>query len=119
MIEGQYWMAPISALWLFGAAAILELPRMLRKGALEVPAAHPLLFCAAASLGFLVNISSFLVIKEVGSVALKVLGTARNAGLVLFSALVMGEATTPLEIGGYAIALLGFAAFNYAKIAGL
>ena len=119
VIEGQYWMAPISALWLFGAAAILELPRMLRKGALEVPAAHPLLFCAAASLGFLVNISSFLVIKEVGSVALKVLGTARNAGLVLFSALVMGEATTPLEIGGYAIALLGFAAFNYAKIAGL
>ena len=72
-----------------------------------------------ASLGFLVNISSFLVIKEVGSVALKVLGTARNAGLVLFSALVMGEATTPLEIGGYDIALLGFAAFNYAKIAGL
>ena len=59
------------------------------------------------------------MIKEVGSVALKVLGTARNAGLVLFSALVMGEATTPLEIGGYAIALLGFAAFNYAKIAGL
>ena len=74
---------------------------------------------AAASLGFLVNISSFLVIKEVGSVALKVLGTARNAGLVLFSALVMGEATTPLEIGGYAIALLGFAAVKYAENAGL
>ena len=31
----------------------------------------------------------------------------------------LSEATTPLEIGGYAIALLGFAAFNYAKIAGL
>ena len=92
---------------------------MLRKGALEVPAAHPLLFCAAASLGFLVNISSFLVIKEVGSVALKVLGTARNAGLVLFSAVFLGEQITPTQTVGYAICLAAFALYNYYKTKGL
>ena len=83
MIEGQYYMSPISALWLFSAAGVSELPRALRKHALDIPLHAPAIFVASAALGFAVNIATFLVIKSTNSVTLKVLGTARNAGLAI------------------------------------
>ena len=116
VIEGQYYMAPISALWLFSASALTELPRALASRAWTVPLSHPLLFVASATLGLAVNLCTFLVIKATGSVTLKVLGVARNAGLVLWSAYVLGEAVSPLEAVGYSISLAAFAAFNYFKV---
>ena len=75
-------MSPISAMWLFSAAGVSELPRALEKNALAIPQREPFLFILSAALGFAVNIATFLVIKTTNSVTLKVLGTARNAGLV-------------------------------------
>ena len=49
----------------------------------------------------------------------QVLGTARNAGLVLFSALFYDERITLLEGVGYGISLLAFFGYNYFKIKGL
>lgn len=73
VIEGQYWMAPVSAVWLFSASAITELPRLLRPNQLahaaDLVAAEPLLFIASAALGFGVNICTFLVIKATNSVS--------------------------------------------------
>lgn len=71
-------MSPISALWLFGAAGVSELPRALHKHALDIPLSAPGLFVLSAALGFAVNIATFLVIKTANSVTLKVLGTART-----------------------------------------
>ena len=145
VIEGQYFLAPISALWLFSAAGCTELPKAMdayshlhgnpdwhwhrRHGSgsssgstvinLEAPLHEPWLFCLSAVVGFLVNIATFLVIKATNSVTLKVLGTARNAGLVLVSSWLYKEAITPLEGWGYAISLLFFAAYNYCKIYGM
>ena len=116
VIEGQFWMSPISSVWLFGGAALIELPDMLRTRAWSIPVAHPLHFCLAASLGFCVNMAAFLVIKNAGSVMLKVLGTARNAGLVVFGAMVLGEAITPVELLGYALSLTAFGAYNYFRL---
>ena len=59
------------------------------------------------------------MIKATNSVTLKVLGTARNAGLVLLSPLLYHEVITPLEGVGYAISLLAFGLYNYFKIKGL
>lgn len=73
VIEGQYWMAPISALWLFGVAACSELPRAISSGAWQIVVEQAPLFCLSASLGFFVNVCSFLVIKSTNSVTLKVL----------------------------------------------
>jgi len=50
---------------------------------------------------------------------LKLLGTARNAGLVLFSAVFLGEEITPLQGFGYALSLAIFGLYNYYKIKGL
>jgi len=116
VIEGQFWMSPVSCVWLFGGAALIELPDMMRTKAWTIPAAHPLHFCLAASLGFCVNMAAFLVIKNAGSVMLKVLGTARNAGLVVFGAMVLGEAITPIELLGYALSLTAFGAYNYFRL---
>jgi hypothetical protein len=44
-----------------------------------------------------------------------VLGTARNAGLVLWSAYMLGESISRLELAGYSISLTAFAAYNYFK----
>lgn len=115
VIEGQFYLAPLSALWLFGAASIHELPRALRTEAWSVPQQQPLLFCASACLGLAVSVSSFLVIKATGSVTLKVLGTARAAGLVVWSAVMLGEQIAPLEAAGYSVSLAAFGAYNYFK----
>jgi len=65
-------MAPISALWLFAAAAVHELPRAVHsENAVSVPLSHPALFAASATLGFAVNIATFLVIKATSSITLK------------------------------------------------
>ena len=111
-------MSPISALWLFSAAGVSELPRAMRKDAFAIPASAPALFLASAFLGFAVNIATFLVIKTTNSVTLKVLGTARNAGLVLVSSWLYHEAITPLEAAGYGVSLLCFFWYNYAKVTG-
>ena len=47
------------------------------------------------------------------------LGTARNAGLVLFSAMWYHETITRLEALGYCISLLAFAAYNVYAIRGV
>jgi len=116
-------MAPVSALWLFGAAALTELPRVLLpanwRRAVGLVASEPLLFVCSAALGFGVNLCTFLVIKSTNSVTLKVLGTARNAGLILFSAVAYQERISQLEAVGYAISLLSFAAYNVFKIKSL
>jgi len=116
VIEGQFWMAPISVAWLFGGAALLELPRMREANAFAIVAANPWHFSLSASLGLCVNMAAFLVIKSTSSVMLKVLGTARNAGLVVFGALVLGERVTALEAFGYGCSLVAFTAYNYYRV---
>jgi hypothetical protein len=123
VIEGQYFIAPISALWLFSASAIMELPRAMEpinwRRAVATLHADPMLFLSSAALGFGVNICTFLVIKSTNSVTLKVLGTARNAGLVLVASWMYNEHITRLEATGYGISLLAFGAYNYYKLYGL
>lgn len=118
VIEGQLWLAPTSALWLFTASAVHELPKVLQKEAWRVPLEYPLPFFASAVLGFAVSVCTFLVIKATNSVTLKVLGTARSAGLVVWSAMVLGERITPIELGGYTLSLCAFGAYNYFKMQG-
>jgi len=118
-MEGLYYMAPICAGWMFGLAAVLEVPRALEKNAFSLVAPNAAAFATAVVLGFAVNIASFLVIQRTSSVMLKLLGTARNAGLVLFSAVFLGEEITPLQGFGYALSLAFFGLYNYYKIKGL
>ena len=114
--EGLYLMAPICTLWMWGLACFLEVPRVIASGDFGKVRDHLGVFVFAALLGFAVNVASFLVIKRTSSVMVKLLGTARNAGLVLFSALAMGEEVTGQQGLGYTICLLFFGCYNYYKL---
>ena len=115
-LEGLYYMAPICSFWMFGLAALLEMPSAVSTGKFALPAEHAGLFFLSFSLGFLVNVASFLVIKRTSSVMLKLLGTARNAGLACFSAVFLGDEITQTQAVGYLICLYFFGLYNYYKM---
>jgi len=73
------------------------------------------LLILACGLGLGVNYLGFFVIREVGSVSLKALGVARNVGLVVAAVSIWGERVAPLEAAGYALSLIGFAAYTALK----
>ena len=101
---------------MFGLATIIEMPSAFRDGKFSLVAEQPQLFALSFILGFLVNVASFLVIKRTSSVMLKLMGTARNAGLVLFSAVFLGDEITATQAVGYAICLFFFGLYNYYKM---
>ena len=115
-LEGLYYMAPICTFWMWGVASFTELPRAYASGGLAIAQAHAPTFALAALLGFLVNIASFVVIKRTNSLMLKLMGTARNAGLVLFSATFLGDTIMPTQVLGYAVCLAFFGVYNYFKM---
>lgn len=115
-LEGLYWMSPICCFWMWGLALGLEAPALVRANDLQLIVAHPSHFASAAFLGLAVNLASMFVIKRTSSVMLKVMGTARNAGLVLFSAIFLNESITPTQTVGYVICLAAFALYNYYKV---
>jgi hypothetical protein len=78
-------------------------------------AAHKWYFAFAALAGFAVNALAMIVIKLASALTLKVLGVCKDVGLVTFGVLLLGENVAVLQVGGYGIALCGFAAYNYIK----
>ena len=65
-------------------SAVSEMGTILAEGKLQVVWDNLWLFVLSATLGLAVNLASFLVVQTTSSVMLKILGTVRNAGLVLF-----------------------------------
>jgi len=137
-MEGLYYNSPICAAWMLVAAAIIEMPDFLEQEraaqaaaaaagpGVELPPGSPVspwhlftshagIIAVASALGVLVNLSTMLMIQYTGSVSLKLLGTARNAGLVLYAVIVSGEATTATQVAGYAMCIVFFGAYVVAK----
>jgi hypothetical protein len=116
VIEGQYYMAPASALCIFLGSAIFEAPSMIETGDYNLITKHWVLFLLASTLGLAINLCSFLVISLTSGVTIKILGTVRNALLVVFTVVAQGEVVSKLQFIGYMVTLLGFAAYNYYKM---
>ena len=76
-----------------------------------------MVLCCAASLGFMLNLLAFGVIKLTGSLTQKVLGTVKNVMLVVFSVAVMGEQVSWRQALGYQASLVGFCWYQYQKMA--
>jgi len=112
VLETLYYLAPATLLWLLPLAYAVDVRRM---NVAEVTAElsrtwH--LFALATMLAFLVNTSSYLVIKRTNVVMLKLLAIARNALVVLSGILFFGDRVTLLQLLGYSITLVFFVLYN-------
>lgn len=114
-----YYLAPACVFWV-GLLILTtgEGARCMEDRCWEKVAQRPWLYLLAASLGFGVNASTFLVIQtsKSGSLTFKAAGTVKNAFIVLFSVLLFGNVVTRMELGGYAIAIGGFLWYQRLKM---
>jgi hypothetical protein len=111
-IETLYYISPICILWMVPAAVLTELPTAYRANSMALVMANPLMFLASGAAGAGVNFTSFLLVKRLSAMTLKTLTMARNGGLVIVSAVLMGETITKLESIGYTGLLVCFAMYT-------
>ncbi len=71
-VEGLMHLAPACSFWLLLGVAFYEWPKMAQANALSLIYAKPLLYLAAAAMGFGVNILAYIVIQLASSLTLKV-----------------------------------------------
>jgi hypothetical protein len=112
-MESLMYLAPACLVWLSAGSAVREWPVMLHEGGLLIIATHWGKFLAAAVMGFGVNVMGYMVIKQMGSVTLKVLAIVRNVAIVAVGVMLMGNIVTYLQAIGYFISMAGFAWYNY------
>lgn len=72
-VEGLMYLAPACSFWLLLGVAFYEWPKMAEANALSLIAAKPLMYLAAAAMGFGVNSLAYIVIQLASSLTLKVL----------------------------------------------
>ena len=116
VVEGQYVLAPATALWLGIASLWFEGERMMADEAFSVMAANPSAFVVASCLGLAVNFLAYLVIQATSSLTIKVLGVARTVLTIVVGVLLWDEPMTPQSCFGYALSLVGFVTYNLSKM---
>jgi len=114
-LEGLYHMSPICTAWLWGAALFIEAPALVASAKYLLIPQYSGYFIVCMVLGFAVNVVTYLVIKQTNAVTLKIMGTARNAGLVWFGVLFQGDIVNMSQLIGYGIALGFFFLYSYYK----
>ena len=73
VIEGLYFLAPISACFLLILICFTELPVMISTNDITLLWEQSLMFCGLGTMGIFVNVLYFLVIRFTSSVTLKVI----------------------------------------------
>lgn len=106
--EGLMYLAPATAFWLALGSLLTEVPRMLDDNALRVVVSNPLKFLAAAAMGFGVNLLAYIVIQSASSLTLKVIGTVKNAIVVLLGVVLLQESISAMQLIGYGISVAAF-----------
>jgi hypothetical protein len=117
VFASMYYLAPVSALWLLALSCYSEIWRLFSSGDLGLILENPGTFFATCILSIAINFAGFWVVKVSSSLLLKVLGTVRNAFLIVWGMMVYGEEVTMQSTVGYAITLLCFAMYTKAKMA--
>ena len=106
--EGLMYLAPATAFWLVIGSAMTEIPRMMERDVLSVILSQKLKFLAAAAMGFGVNLLAYIVIQSASSLTLKVIGTVKNAIVVILGVVLLGESISTVQILGYSVSIAAF-----------
>lgn len=113
VVEGQYWLAPASCVTLVTFSLLTEWGSSESRAKMSLVYENPGVFMASGLLGLMVNFSSFLVVKTTSSVTLKVLGTVRNAALIIFQVIFASEVITFFQFVAYAFTIVCFGFYSY------
>jgi hypothetical protein len=116
-IEVWLYLGPACCIWLAVLIGVFEVHHIQDNHGLAILVEHPWHFGFATLAGFAVNVLAMCVIKLASALTLKVLGICKDVGLVTFSAVLLGDHVTGLQLAGYSVSLLGFGCYNYVKAA--
>ena len=119
LLEMQYHVAPLQLVCLLGSSLLVELNEPEKRAvACSALSAHPWLFSAAGVLGLLVQLAGLLTVKIAGSVAVKLLGIARGAALVLFEATFASADARPdaTQLASYATSVFSFVLYTHVRL---
>jgi hypothetical protein len=89
---------------------------MVADQAYLIPLQHKGLFLLAACMGFAVNTLAYATIKLTGSLTLKVLGTVKNALVIMTAVVLYAEVVTGIQATGYILSTVAFGAYTAIKM---
>ena len=115
VLEGMYIVSPPAALALLLCSAVVEGGAIVRAQAWWRILERPLPFVSSMALGVIINFSSYMVIQTAGGVALKLLSTVRNLGVVIVGVAFFREGMTRREFAGYGLSLIGSGFYLFAS----
>eukprot|EP00451_Oxyrrhis_marina_P008964 CAMPEP_0204314098 /NCGR_PEP_ID=MMETSP0469-20131031/4010_1 /ASSEMBLY_ACC=CAM_ASM_000384 /TAXON_ID=2969 /ORGANISM="Oxyrrhis marina" /LENGTH=374 /DNA_ID=CAMNT_0051294525 /DNA_START=137 /DNA_END=1259 /DNA_ORIENTATION=- len=107
--EAAYYISPPTAACLVVLSAVLEGPRLLDLD--SPPPVLPLVTCSVLGLG--INLANYLVLKHCSSLAMKLLLSARDIGLLAWGVVALGEGISALQCVGYFVSVVAFLAYSY------
>ena len=113
--EGIYFTTPSSAFSLALLCFVFERD-VVEQENLVIVQHNSWVFLSLVTLAIITSVSGFGIIKELGSVANKVLVMLRNALLIYPATQLYDEVVAPIQVIGYAITLMGTAGFAFFKV---
>ncbi len=114
-MQALKYLAPACTFWMVMGTVFVEYSDMLESNAFGKMHARPWLYMTAAAMGFLVNSTCYLAIKLTSSLTIKVVGAAKDTGIVLCSIFMLHEHVSPMQWLGYSGSMVGFGLYNYVK----
>lgn len=113
--EGIYFTTPSSTFSLATLCVLFERD-VVEPENMRIFTENGEIFVALVVLAIVTTVSGFGIIKELGSVANKVLVMLRNALLIYPAVQLYDDVVTPIQIVGYGVTAVGTTAFAFIKV---
>ncbi|XP_030553068.1 probable sugar phosphate/phosphate translocator At2g25520 [Rhodamnia argentea] len=115
LITSLYYVEPCCFVFLTLPWAVMEMPRLIRTSTFHFDF---LVFGMTSLCAFALNLAVFLLVGKTSALTMKVAGVVKDWLLTAFSWSVIKDTVTPVPVNlfGYAIAFLGVAYYNHAKL---
>lgn len=115
LFNGMYYFSPATLVFLMLLSFIFERDEVFKSGNTETMREYWYLLLVCATFGFAVNYVCLGVVKHAGSLMVKTMSQLKNVVVIAAAVVIYGDDVSKLEMIGYAIAVVGFLAFNRAK----
>lgn len=115
-ITSLYYVAPCCFVFLCVPWLIVEYPLLRDTSSFHLDF---LIFGTNSLCAFALNLAVFLLVGKTSALTMNVAGVVKDWLLIAFSWSVIKDTVTPINLLGYALAFLGVAYYNHAKLQGL